>query len=289
MKHCESTCTKNTRENYNGFYKNHLQYFYNTKLKDLTPLFVQGWFDKKLKDTSPYVINNCRKLLKASFNYALKLQLIQVNPFTFLEPAKEPKVLRNRFSIDEMKKLLEICKSQFPEYYLLLCFGSLTGMRVSEYLAIKKEEINFGKLMIPVREQYYRGEFKPTKTIGSTREVYFGNVVLDAINFHCKKFSIFKGYLFPSKVKEGFPISYRAVDRRFKKLLRVAGYTENYMRVHDLRGQFVDIQHSQHIPTVEISRQVGHSSTRITNDIYSQILQDTKTESQFAVDRAFGG
>lgn len=62
----------------------------------------------------------------------------------------------------------------------------------------------------------------------------------------------------------------------------------DHMRLHDLRGQYVDIMHANKIPTVYISRQVGHSSTRITNDIYSHILQDTVDDAINVIDKAFG-
>ena len=46
------------------------------------------------------------------------------------------------------------------------------------------------------------------------------------------------------------------------------------MRVHDLRGQYIDLGHKLGLPTVYLSRQVGHARTSTTTDIYSQILED---------------
>ena len=92
--------------------------------------------------------------------------------------------------------------------------------------------------------------------------------------------------LFPSEDNKNVPLGYRAVERRFQKLLALAGYPKNYMRLHDLRGQYIDILHSQGVPTKLISQEVGHSSTRITNDIYSYILQDTRDVAKYAVDKA---
>lgn len=56
------------------------------------------------------------------------------------------------------------------------------------------------------------------------------------------------------------------------------------MRVHDLRGQFVDILHTLGLPTVYISRQVGHARTSTTNDIYSAIMNDVKTNAKEAIE-----
>ena len=52
------------------------------------------------------------------------------------------------------------------------------------------------------------------------------------------------------------------------------------MRVHDLRGQYVDIGHKLGLSVVYISRQVGHARTSTTTDIYSQILNDVGEEAK---------
>ena len=65
----------------------------------------------------------------------------------------------------------------------------------------------------------------------------------------------------------------------------MAGYPDDYMRVHDLRGQYVDISHSLGLPTVYISRQVGHARTSTTNDIYTQILSDVNVNAIEKIDQ----
>jgi len=57
------------------------------------------------------------------------------------------------------------------------------------------------------------------------------------------------------------------------------------MRLHDLRGQYVDIMHVCGIPTEYISRQVGHSSTVITSNIYTQILDAIPIEASIRMDK----
>ena len=64
------------------------------------------------------------------------------------------------------------------------------------------------------------------------------------------------------------------VERKFKRLLILAGYDENYCRVHDLRGQYVDIMKAIGISTSYISKEVGHSRTSTTDMYYTQILEE---------------
>ena len=52
------------------------------------------------------------------------------------------------------------------------------------------------------------------------------------------------------------------------------------MRLHDLRGQYVDLLHTLGLPDVYISRQVGHARISTTNDIYSEIMQDVNINAR---------
>ena len=59
------------------------------------------------------------------------------------------------------------------------------------------------------------------------------------------------------------------------------------MRVHDLRGQYIDLGHKLELPTVYLSRQVGHARTSTTTDIYSQILEDVGEDAKKKITSLF--
>jgi len=56
------------------------------------------------------------------------------------------------------------------------------------------------------------------------------------------------------KPEQGGLMYAKWIERRFAKLLTLCGYDENSYRVHDLRGQYVDIMHLCNVPTEYISR-----------------------------------
>lgn len=286
FQHIETTAeySSGTISNYKGYYKNHLEYFYNFSIKEISPYIVQNWLDINSRIKTPYVINGCRKLCKAAFNYAKKMNLIEINPFENMAKAKEPLILRKRFEIEEIKNILAICKNEFPQFYCLFTLAIFTGMRLGEYSAICIEDIDFKKNQIWITKQYTRRELKDrTKTLQSKRIVDFPPTVGKIIKWHIKKNEIFSGYLFKGKEKDK-PISANWVNAEFDKLLIKCGYPKDYMRVHDLRGQFVDILHTLGLPTVYISRQVGHARTSTTNDIYSVIMQEVNTNAKNLVE-----
>lgn len=280
IEHIENSIeySKGTVQNYKGYLKNHLQYFNEFRLDELTPLAIQQWLDAS-KNKSPYVLNGCRKLCKASFNYAIQMKLIIENPFSTMRISTEPKVIRKRFTIDEIKKIIKICKTQMPEFYCIFSLAIFTGMRLGEYSALKVEDIDFKNNRVFVTKQFTRGILKDrTKTRASTRLVNFSDTIGEIIKWHIKKQAICQGLLFRSS-KENKPVSPKWIKRKFNLLLLLSGYPENYMRVHDLRGQFVDLLHTLGLPIVYISREVGHSRTATTNDIYSEIMSEVYTSA----------
>lgn len=270
--------------NYKGYYKNHLQDFIYLKIEELSPYIIQNWFDKATKTKSPHIINGCRKLCKAAFNYALKMKLIIENPFEYMPKAQEPIKLRHRFDIEEIKKVSKLCKEKFPAFYCIFSLAIFTGMRLGEYSAICVEDIDFKRNQIWITKQYTRRNIKDrTKTQQSKRIVDFPPSVGKIIKWHIRQYHIFSGYLFKGKDNDR-PVSANWINSQFDKLLKACGYPEDYMRVHDLRGQFVDILHTLGLPTVYISRQVGHARTSTTNDIYSAIMSDVNLNAKEAIE-----
>lgn len=272
-----------TIKNYKGLYNNHLCFFKNIKIKKITPEVIRFWLKDICTKISPYVLNDCIKLLKASFNYALKQKQVNINPFQELEKVSIPKKLRKRFTFEQLKVLLISCKKFLPEYYCLFALSFLTGMRVGEYTALTVKDIDKFNKIIYVEKQFTRGELKNrNKTLESTRIVHISEKMLEILEWHMKYFNIAEGLLFQDS--KGRPVSAKWVSRKFRKLLKLNGYEENFCRVHDLRGQYVDIMHYCGIPTEYIAKEVGHSNTSTTSNIYTQILQEVPIEANKRMD-----
>lgn len=263
-----------TFSNYQGYNKNHLVQFKHKALSEINPFVIQEWADNKSKILTPTLINDCRKFVNAAFNYAKSLELITHNPFENMRKMSVQKVLRRRFSIEKIKFIHQACKENMPDFYCIFCLAVFTGMRLGEYSALCTEDFDFSKNQVWINKQYTRRELKSrTKTESSRRVVDFAPTVGKIVKWHIRKYGIFSGFLFKGKDRTR-PVSANWINDRFDKLLLLCGYPKDFMRVHDLRGQYVDIMHTLDIPTVYTSRQVGHARTSTTNDIYSQILNE---------------
>lgn len=74
-----------TIANYKGLKNNHLQPLLNIPVSKLNLSIIKDWRrNMHVKGASSYIYNDCVKLLKASFNYAVKEKQITTNPFADL-------------------------------------------------------------------------------------------------------------------------------------------------------------------------------------------------------------
>lgn len=270
----EAGYEEGTISNYRGFNRNHLLIFHGVNISNITDDLISAWKRDRLKaGASIYTINDCIKLLKASFNYAKSKKKVKINPFEDIKKLPLPKKLRRRFSTEKLKIIIKSCFENMPEFFCIFILATLTGMRVGEYSALTKADIDFDTGEVYVTKQFTRGKLKNrTKTIGSTRIVHISLKVRGIIKWHIRKYEIFTGFLFKDSI--GQPVSAKWVSRKFKNLLKLNGYPEDFCRVHDLRGQYVDIMKAIGISTSYISREVGHSRTSTTDMYYTQILEE---------------
>ena len=162
-------------------------------------------------------------------------------------------------------------------------------MRLGEYSALKPKDIDFENKLIYIEKQYTRKELKArTKTKESTRIIQVSEKVLEILNWHIQTFNI-DANDFMFKLKTGNIVNAKWVERRFQKLLTINEFDKNFCRLHDLRGQFVDIMHLLGVSTEYISRAVGHSNVLTTSRAYTQILNELPVEANIKMDEKLFG
>lgn len=286
----EGQYAKGTVSNYKGYNKNHLQMFKFVPVKNITPILIQRWHrDFYQKGGSDHVFNGCVKLMKVAFNYAIRMKQINTNPFMDLQERSVPQKLRNRFSTEQLRTIINTCQNKLPEFYCLFAIATLTGARCGEYSALRPKDIDVENRRIYIYKQITWGEEKErTKKNASTRIVDISDKLLEIIQWHIKQFNISEDSLMFTADKGG-QLYAKWVERKFKKLLELCKYPENYCRVHDLRGQYVDVMHLCGVPIEYISRQVGHSNSMVTSKVYTQILRELPVEANKLMDeRIFG-
>ncbi len=264
---------KSTYDIYNIYYKKYLQELKSTKYYKITSVAIQSFFDDLEQKASPFVAQHILKLSKATCNYAKKHKLIQHNIFEEVEQIKTPNSDINHLTIDELQLILSECKKSYPEYYVLLYTFIGTGAREGEIFALNKEDFNYEEGTININKQYsQRRLIFNTKTESSYRKIFLFDELKQEIKKHIEMSDNTCKILFPNK--SGNYIDAANFRKRiFYNLLKICKINKR-VRLHDLRGSYIDMSLSSGLSVKFAQNQVGHARAETTLNIYARNNKD---------------
>ena len=152
-------------------------------------------------------------------------------------------------------------------------FGLLTGMRIGEILGLKSSNVDLDGRVIHVVEtkSCQTGEDGPTKTDGSTRDVYIQNELMELL----REIKQGKVYFFENN---GRYIEYAAYNKYLEEVSektigkRVSSHYLRHTHTSLLAAQGIDLQ--------TISRRLGHSSSNMTKTIYLHVTKEMRNRDE---------
>ena len=202
--HCKINLKYHTIEAYSNIVKTHLKPnlgFY--KLSQITKPTLQDFLNKIYveKAYSKNFLNNIRKVLKCSFNYAVDNEYVKVNPAANLKLPKydePPKDVAHIFTTEEINTILDRFKNNHCVYYAFLT-AYCTGLRIAEVFALTWEDIDFESKVINVRHSVFdkkknengRWYIGTTKTKRGERQIHISPTLMKAlVNFKNKQMEL---------------------------------------------------------------------------------------------------
>lgn len=182
--HCKINLKYHTIEAYSNIVKTHLKPnlgFY--KLSQITKTTLQDFLNKIYveKAYSKNFLNNIRKVLKCSFNYAVDNEYVKINSVANLKLPKydePPKDVAHIFTTEEINTILDRFKKNHCIYYAFLT-AYCTGLRIAEVFALTWDDIDFKNKTISVNKNILKknqaGGTKGRHLSGNSTTVwYFG-------------------------------------------------------------------------------------------------------------------
>ena len=272
-------------------------------LKNLTAKDIQEFYLRELERVSASSVIHYHANIHKALKYAVKIDLIDVNPADKVERPKKDRYVGSFYDADEVNALFEVAKGSKLELPIL--FGAFYGLRRSEAIGLKWDAIDFDQNTITIRHTVTSCDLDgkrilvaadTTKTKSSMRTlplVPFMRERLLALKEEqednrrlCGR-SYIKDYIGYVCVNEiGDLIKPHYVTESFPKLLKANGL--RHIRYHDLRHSCASLLLANGVPMKQIQEWLGHSDFSTTANIYAHLDYSSKLTSADAMLNGLG-
>ena len=265
------------------------------RLQKLKPVEIQKMLatmsTTKLSKTSVRYIYN---VLNIALNRAVKCQILAANPCVAVEPPRKEKYKATAYNRAELLELIRVASG--TKLLLPITLAAGCGLRRGEVCGLRWQDIIMDQNMLFVRHSLDRPEkgkleLLPVKTDHSERAVRLPALLTEVLKevqaaqalTKAAPDSLYKDQDFVYAWDDGGPVDPDFLDKQFRELL--SEHQLKKLRFHDLRHTHATLLLLEHVSIKVISERLGHSSTNITQDIYSHVLPEMQLEAANAIDR----
>jgi len=238
---------------------------------------------KKIKSLSAGTIRNLKAYLSAILSEAVDDEILGFNPAAgtgkLIKKGKAKEIFP--YTWDEKAKFEKAMQQYSPRYYPLFLTALRTGMRLGELIALQPGDLDFNGGFIEIRRAFSRGRLTTPKS-GKSRRVDMSNGLAETLKQHLisrKTETLKKGWREPPELlfynEAGNMIDINGIRKRvFYKCLEKAGLRR--IRIHDLRHTYATLRISKGDNILDVSKQLGHHSIKITLDTYAHWMPGGK-------------
>ncbi len=210
-------------------------------------------------------------LLKTFLNWALENQHTYNDKFKAFKSPKAFATDEIALSLEQVKKVLNTDLSEKPSLERvrdLFIFGCATGLRISNYGNIKKEDIIDNQIIVSDKKDPHKQLKIPLNS--------FSKDILNKYNYFLPRISTQK---FNEYIKEVFKIA--GFDRQIKKTVKIGSSVNEelipfYARIssHTARRSFITIMKNEKVPDKVIMDITGHKNLEVFNKYYRPSKKD---------------
>ena len=282
--------------------KNIIPYFRERKitLQGLTAKDIQAFYLHELQRVSASTVIHYHANIHKALKYAVKIDLIEVNPADKVERPKRKQYVGSFYDADEINALFEAAKGTKLELPIL--FGAFYGLRRSEAVGLKWDAIDFEQNTIVIRHTVTQCNVDGKKVIvaSDTTKTKSSRRTLPLVPFVKERLLALKeeqaenrrlcgrsyikeylGYVCVDVI--GNLIKPNYVSSTFGKLL--AKNNLRHIRFHDLRHTCASLLLANGVPMEQVKEWLGHSEISTTVDIYGHLQYATKKQSAAAIEQ----
>jgi len=251
-----------------------LPYFGNFSICEIKPFHIESWQTKIAKDKSHDMAKRCKKLLKYILKRAVDNELISKNPTDSTSIIKVKTKEKEPYSKDEINKILNSAEGWFKNF-LVVMYG--TGIRVSEALVLKWDDVSFSENTLFIRRSMYKSTIKETTKTGKIAKIGMSYQVKEAL-LHQLKYKT-NDWIFPNKYGKPFTDTKNIIKYHFKPVLQKAGV--KYKGLGILRHTFTSILLNNGTDIMMVQNMLRHTTGVTTLKHYSKFYGINKEKLDF--------
>lgn len=253
------------------------------RLKDVKAVIVEEWLRSlPLANGSKAKIRN---LMHAVFNHAVRWEWHDRNPISQVRQSAKRQKIPVVLNIEQLKALVVHLKEPGKTAVLV---DIITGLRVSELLALKWSDVDFENLELNVVRSIAIQRVGPCKTEASQKPVPLDPELAEVLLMwrRSSPYPMDDDWVFASPASKGaLPYWSFSIFRVYiRPALKAAGITGK-VGWHTFRHSLATIlkSHGEDVKTVQ--ELLRHANSSVTMNLYAQAVTDIKRNAQSRVAR----
>lgn len=284
-----------TYENYRNVNRMYIEpVIGHIRLDRLAPLHVQSMLDEMSeRGLSPRTRQLARSVLRRALRRAEQWGLVQRNVAALVDGPRVTQKEGRTLTPEQARDLLAASRSHQLEPFVAVALAC--GLRRGEALALRWSDVDLHNGFIAVNRTMARigGQliFDEPKTRGSKRRVAMPAACIEVLERHqeaqrewrAKAGERWQDHDLVISTPIGTPIDPANVLHEFGRLSERAGIGR--WTPHEMRHSAASLLLAQGVPLEVVSEVLGHSSIRITKDVYGHLLEGQIRSAADAMER----
>jgi integrase len=275
----DGTKSFSTRTTYAGYLRNWIvPALGGHSLSDVRTVAVEDWLH-----TLPMANGSrakIRNIMSALFNHAMRYEWTDRNPITLVRQSAKRETTPEVLTAEELKSLLSELDGPC---YVMTFLAAVTGLRVSELLALRWEDVDFTAGEIHLTRAIVCQHVGPLKTEASQKPVPM-DPSLSALLLDWRgrcPYNQNTDYVFASADRHGrqplWPSS--AMSKHIRPAAKRAGIVK-HVRWHVFRHSFATLLKGNGEDVKTVQESLRHADSKVTLDTYTQGLMPVKRAAQ---------
>jgi integrase len=260
----------------------------------MRPLDLQAMYQQMSeRGLSARTVRYTHIVLKSAMQQAVQWRLLLENPADGVKVPQQPRNEMRALSVDQARTLLKAALA--TRYGPVLAVALTTGMRPSEYLGLKWQDIDWARQTVSIVRSIRRlnGKwcFSDTKHTRSRRPIKLQSWIVALLRDLQAKASAHdlcsEAHDLVFRTPSGQPINADYLAKHFRSTLDLAGLPR--IRLYDLRHSAATIALAAGVSPKVVSEQLGHTSMAFTLDTYAHVLPHMQDEAAARIEAVLLG